>query len=64
MSVAASGSDIVIYIVIGVLSFIIGIIAGYLLLSSYYSRRFFVVGKACSEADSLVPLIMELEKES
>jgi len=64
MSVAASGSDIAIYIVIGILSFIIGIIAGYLLLASYYGRRFGVVGTACSDVDSLVPLIAELEKES
>jgi len=56
--------DIVVYSVIGALMFGIGLLLGYLSLRRYYAQRFIVVAKECSDADSLVPLIGELERES
>jgi hypothetical protein len=56
--------DIAVYAVIGALMFGIGLIIGYLSLRRYYGTRFVVVAQACSDADSLVPLVAELERES
>jgi len=52
------------YITIGALMCGIGLIAGYFLTSRYYSERFMVVVRECSQQDSLVPLISEMEHES
>ena len=52
------------YIAIGALAFGIGLIGGYIALSRYYEKRFLIIGKACSDSDSLVPLLDELERES
>lgn len=53
-----------IYLVIGVLMFCIGLVAGYLLMNTYYARRFMTVAKECERADSIAPLITEMERES
>jgi hypothetical protein len=56
--------DLLIYGVIGVLTFAIGMLAGYIGTSEYYRRRFVVVAGKCRDADSIEPLIDELERES
>jgi len=56
--------DVSIYLVIGVLMFCIGLVAGYLLMNTYYARRFMKVAKECERADSIAPLITEMERES
>ncbi len=56
--------DVVAYAVIGVLTFFIGLILGYVTLTHYYGTRFFIVAEACEKDDSIVPLIRELERES
>jgi len=56
--------DVSIYLAIGVLMFCIGLMAGYLLMTTYYSRRFLAVAKECERADSVAPLITEMERES
>lgn len=56
--------EIVVYMTIGVLSFFIGLIAGYLLTDRHYSRRFVIVAEECEKKDSIVPILTELEKES
>lgn len=56
--------DLLIYGGIGVLTFAIGLLGGYIATSEYYRRRFFVVAKGCRDADSIEPLIDELERES
>jgi hypothetical protein len=57
-------TDLLIYIGIGIITFTIGIILGYQLLIMYYTRRFVVLAKECSDTDSVVPLVDELEKET
>jgi hypothetical protein len=57
-------TDLLIYIGIGILTFTIGIILGYQLLIMYYTRRFMVLAKECSDADSVVPIVDELERET
>ena len=57
-------TDLLIYIGIGVITFAIGMILGYQLLVIYYTRRFLVVARECSDADSVVPLVDELARES
>lgn len=56
--------DVSIYLVIGILMFCIGLMAGYLLMSTYYARRFLAVARECERADSIAPLITEMERES
>ncbi len=56
--------DIVAYTIIGILTFAIGLILGYVTLTHYYGSRFFVIAEACEKDDSIVPLISELERES
>lgn len=56
--------DIISYTVIGVIMFGIGIVGGYLITGKYYSRRFVKVAKECETAETIVPLIAELERES
>ena len=57
-------TDILIYAGIGIITFTIGMILGYQLLIMYYSKRFMVVAKECSDTDSVVPLVDELTRES
>lgn len=57
-------TDLLIYIGIGVITFAIGMILGYQLLVVYYTKRFLVIAKECSDADSVVPLVDELARES
>ncbi|HOS82147.1 MAG TPA: hypothetical protein PK445_05415 [Methanolinea sp.] len=56
--------ELVIYLIIAVLMFVIGLVAGNLVMNIYYSRRFLAVAKECERADSIVPLITEMERES
>jgi hypothetical protein len=57
-------TDILIYAGIGILTFTIGMILGYQLLIMYYTKRFMVIAKECSDADSVVPMVDELARES
>jgi hypothetical protein len=57
-------TDVLIYINIGILTFAIGTILGYQLLMLYYNRRFMDISQQCSDADSVVPIIDELARES
>ena len=57
-------TDLLIYIGIGVITFAIGMILGYQLLVMHYTKRFLVVAKECSDADSVVPIVDELARES
>ena len=57
-------TDLLIYIGIGILTFAIGFIVGYQLLIAYYTRRFTVLAKECSDTDSVIPLVDELQKET
>jgi len=57
-------TDLLIYIGIGIIMFTIGMIIGYQLLIMHYTKRFIVVAKECSDADSVVPLVDELARES
>ncbi|MDD1695439.1 MAG: hypothetical protein LUQ54_00945 [Methanoregula sp.] len=57
-------TDLLIYINIGILTFAIGTILGYQLLMMYYDNRFMVIAQQCSDADSVVPIIDELARET
>ncbi len=57
-------TDLLIYIGIGILTFAIGMILGYQLLVMHYTKRFVTLAKDCSDADSVVPLVDELERET
>ena len=57
-------TDILIYVGIGIITFTIGMILGYQLLIMYYTRRFMVIAKECSDADSVIPIVDELTKET
>ncbi|MEI7650203.1 MAG: hypothetical protein WCJ47_10920 [Methanomicrobiales archaeon] len=57
-------TDILIYIGIGILTFAIGMIIGYQLLIMHYTRRFMIIAAECSDADSLVPMVDELARET
>ena len=57
-------TDILIYIGIGILTFAIGMILGYQLLIMHYTRRFMIIASECSDADSLVPMVDELARET
>jgi len=57
-------TDLLIYTGIGIITFTIGIILGYQLLIMYYTKRFLVVAKECSDSDSLIPIVDELTRES
>ena len=56
--------DLLIYISFGIIMFAIGMILGYQLLTMHYSKRFIMLAKECSDADSVVPLVDELERET
>jgi len=57
-------TDLLIYIGIGISTFAIGAILGYQLLQMYYARRFLVVAQQCFDADTAVPIIDELVRET
>jgi hypothetical protein len=57
-------TDILIYIGIGIITFTIGIILGYQLLIMYYTKRFMVIAAECSDADSVIPMVDELARET
>ncbi len=57
-------TDILIYIGIGIITFTIGMILGYQLLIMYYTKRFMVIAAECSDADSVIPMIDELARET
>lgn len=57
-------TDLIIYISIGILTFLIGLVLGYQLLMMYYTKRFMVIAAQCSDADSVVPMVDELAKET
>jgi hypothetical protein len=57
-------TDLLIYTGIGIIMFTIGIILGYQLLIMYYTKRFVVIAKECSDTDSLIPIVDELTRES
>lgn len=57
-------TDLLIYIGIGILMAAIGLIIGYQLLMMHYTRRFVELAKQCSDTDSVIPLVDELEKET
>jgi hypothetical protein len=56
--------DLAIYVGIGFMTFVIGLISGYLTLSRFYTRRFLVVARQCSDTNSTVPIVDELARES
>jgi hypothetical protein len=39
-------------------------ILGYQLLIMYYTKRFGALAKECSDTDSVIPLVDELERET
>lgn len=57
-------NDLLIYIGIGICTCIIGYIIGYQLLMLYYTKRFMTLAQECSDTDSVIPLVDELEKET
>jgi hypothetical protein len=57
-------TDILIYVCIGSLTFLIGLVLGYQLLMMYYTKRFMLIAAQCSDADSVVPMVDELAKET
>jgi hypothetical protein len=57
-------TDLLIYTGIGIITFTIGMILGYQLLIMYYTKRFMVVAKECSDTDSMIPLVDELARET
>ncbi len=54
--------DLQVYVIIGILMFMIGLILGYLLMKGYYEKRFLKVADECEKVDSIVPLITEIER--
>jgi len=57
-------TDLLIYFGFGVIMFVIGMIVGDQLLNLHYTKRFMVLAKECSDSDSIVPLVDELDRES
>ncbi|MDO8871832.1 MAG: hypothetical protein Q7V05_03755 [Methanoregula sp.] len=57
-------TDLLIYVGIGILTFAIGMILGYQLLIMHYTKRFMVIAAECSDADSVVPMVDELARET
>ncbi|MDD1688123.1 MAG: hypothetical protein LUQ05_07155 [Methanoregula sp.] len=57
-------TDLLIYFAIGIMTFAIGTIIGYQLLVMYYSKRFMVIAEQCYDADSVIPIIDELTRET
>jgi hypothetical protein len=57
-------TDLLIYTAIGIMTFAIGLIIGYYLLMRHYTRRFLVLARDCTEAESVIPLVDELARET
>ena len=57
-------TDLLIYIGIGIMTFAIGTILGYQLLTMYYTKRFMVIAQECYDVDSVIPIIDELTRET
>ncbi len=57
-------TDLLIYVGIGIITFTIGMILGYQLLIMYYTKRFMVIAAQCSDAESVIPMIDELARET
>jgi hypothetical protein len=57
-------TDVLIYINIGIITFAIGTILGYQLLTMHYKSRFMIIAQQCSDAESVVPIIDELARET
>ena len=57
-------TGILIYVGIGIITFTIGMILGYQLLIMYYTKRFMVIAAECSDADSVIPMVDELARET
>ena len=55
---------LLIYLGISVLAFVIGILAGHLIMTKYYERRFLTVATECETVESIVPIINEMDRES
>lgn len=56
--------DLWIYLGIAVVFIAIGWVGGYYGLSLYFNKRFLTVADECRDADSIEPLIDELEQQS
>jgi hypothetical protein len=56
--------DLVIYFGIGFMTFVIGLISGYLVLTRIYTGRFLVIAQQCSDTGSTVPIVDELTRET
>lgn len=57
-------TDLLIYIGFGIITFSIGMIIGYQVLTLRYEKRFAVLAQECSDADSVVPIVDELARET
>lgn len=57
-------TDFLIYAGIGAITFVIGLVLGYQLLTMHYTKRFLGLAKQCSDTDSLIPIIDELARET
>ena len=57
-------TDLLIYIAIGIMTFAIGTIVGYQILTMYYTKRFMVIAKQCFDVESVIPIIDELTRET
>jgi hypothetical protein len=57
-------TDLLIYAGIGIIMFCIGLVLGYQLLIMFYTRRFMTVARACSDSDSVLPIVDELARET
>lgn len=57
-------TDLMIYTAIGFMTFVIGLIAGYLVLTDIYSKRFLKIAQQCSDSASTVPIVDELARET
>jgi hypothetical protein len=57
-------TDLLIYIGIGTITFVIGMILGYQVLMIKYKKRFMIIAQQCSDSDSVIPIIDELAQET
>lgn len=57
-------TDLLIYVGIGIITFIIGMILGYQLLVMHYTKRFVIIAAECSDTDSVIPMVDELARET
>ncbi|HVP96974.1 hypothetical protein [Methanoregula sp.] len=57
-------TDLLIYIGFGIITFVIGMVIGDQCLTMYYTKRFMLLAKNCSDSDSVVPLVDELARET